>query len=571
MTRSRRRKWLVFLAVVAVAVAVVVNRESGPKIAKGSWLVLDLDGTYAEGPPDGLLSRLIEERKVLISLLENMDKAAHDGRIAGVLAKVGTLQTGWAQAAEIREGLAAIKGSGKRVVAFMRGDNPSANLEYYLASVADRVYVAPGGAPMLNGLMASFFFLGGVWDKTDIQMNVEQMREYKSFGDMLARRQMTPQHREMANWILDSLDGEFVTTLASARGMSEERVHQIIDNCPSNPDAFVEAGLADGVLFADQVEEEIGAGKKPHLVDEEEYSKVALSSVGLGGGAKIAVVHAAGTIMPGKGSGRTVFGVSIGAETLVEALRDAADDDEVHAIVFRIDSPGGSATASDEVWRSARQARTRKPVVASLGDTAASGGYYMASGADHIVADPATITGSIGVVAFKPNVSGLLTNAGITTDALARGRYARLFDLTKSLDKNEQELLKTQIGHTYDLFLGRVAEGRGMTTEQVDKIGGGRVWTGRQAIDLKLVDEIGGLDEAVRAAAREAGIEDATRVELVYYPQGEGLLERLTALRATEARAFMPDAWTRDLDAFGAQALLGAGVHALASSILTVR
>jgi protease-4 len=571
MTRSRRRKWLFLIVLVAIAVAVVISRESGPKIAKGSWLVLDLDGSYAEGPPDGLLSRLIEERRVLLSLLENIDKAAHDGRIAGVLAKVGTLQTGWAQTAEIRAALATVKGAGKRVVALMRGDNPSANLEYYLASVADRVYVAPGGAPMLNGLMASFFFLGGVWDKTDIQMNVEQMREYKSFGDMLARRQMTPQHRDMANWILDSLDHEFVTTLASARGMSEERVHEIIDNCPSNPDAFVEAGLADGVLFPDQVEEEIGAGKRPHLVEEDEYSKVALGSVGLGGGPKIAVVHAAGTIMPGKGNGRTIFGVSIGSETLVEALHDAADDDDVHAIVFRIDSPGGSATASDEVWRSARQARSRKPVVASLGDTAASGGYYMASGADHIVADPATITGSIGVVAFKPNISGLLANAGITTDALARGRYARLFDLTKSLDKNEQELLKTQIAHTYELFLGRVAEGRGLTTEQVDKIGGGRVWTGRQAVDLKLVDEIGGIDDAVRVAAREAGIEDSTHVELVYYPQGEGLLERLTSLRAAQTRALLPDAWTRDLDAFGAQAVLGAGVHALASSILTVR
>jgi protease-4 len=571
MARSRRRKWLWVGLVVAVLVGVALLRGGGPKIAPGSWLVVDLDGGYVEGPPDGILSRLIEERKVLVTLLSNLSKAARDERIVGVVARVGMLQSGWAQAAEIREALETVKGAGKRVVAFLRADVPSINKEYYVASVADRLYVAPGGAPMLNGLAATFYFLGGVWEKLDVSMHVEQMREYKTFGDMIERREMTAAHREMANWILDSVDAEFVGTLARARGMSEEQIRATIDACPTTPDGFVEAGLADGVLFADQVEDEIAEDGAPKLVKESTYAKVDPTTLGIGGGPKIAVVHAAGTIVPGTGNGRSVLGMTVGAQTLVEAFDKAADDSDVHAIVFRIDSPGGSASASDEVWRSARQARTRKPVVASLGDTAASGGYYMAAGADRIVAGATTLTGSIGVVMFKPDVSGLLGNAGVTTDALTRGRFARLFDLADDVNKAEAALLRSQMEHTYRLFLDRVAEGRTMTVEEVDKIGGGRVWTGRQAAELGLVDQIGGLREAVRTAARQAGIEDPGAVELVFYPKDGGLLERLADMRGGRATELLPRAWTREIERLGAQALLGGGVHALASSVLTVR
>src|SRR5262245_58987084 len=238
MARTRRRKWWFFALLILAAVAYAAIRGSGPKIAKGSWLVVEVDGSYAEAAPDGLLERFIGEHKVLVTLLANLEKAAHDDRISGVLLRIGSVEGGWAQASEIRDAFAAVKTSGKRVVAFVRGDSPSANKEYYLASVADRVYLAPGGAPMLNGLAANFFFLGGMWEKVDIDMEVEQIREYKTFGDMLTRRQMTSQHREMANWILDSVNGEFVGTIARARGMSEDQVRDVIDTCPSSPDAF---------------------------------------------------------------------------------------------------------------------------------------------------------------------------------------------------------------------------------------------------------------------------------------------------------------------------------------------
>ena len=570
MARTRRRKWWFFAFLVVAVVAYATLRGSGPKIARGSWLAVDVDGSYAEGAPDGLLERLIEERKLLVTLLANLEKAAHDNRINGVLLRIGGIESGWAQTSEIREALAGVKTSGKRVVAFMRGDNPSANKEYYLASVADRIYLAPGGAPMLNGLAANFFFLGGMWEKADIEVEVEQIREYKTFGDMLTRRQMTPQHREMANWILDGVNAEFVGTIAQSRGMSEEQVRSVIDACPSSPDAFVEAGLADGVLFADQVEDEIGGGHEPKLVKEEDYTSVEPHTVGLGGGPKVAVVYASGTIAPGKSGGRSVFGVTVGAKTLGQALKDAAEDDDVHAIVLRVDSPGGSATASDDVWRSAREARASKPLVVSMGDTAASGGYYMSAAADRIVADPMTLTGSIGVVFFKPEISGLLANAGITTEAISRGRFGRLFDLTKKLDKAELGLLRAQMEHTYDLFVSRVSEGRKLSAEQVDRIGGGRVWTGRQALEHGLVDELGGMRDAVRLAARQAGIEDTASVEVVFYPKEEGLLGRLSALRGG-AENLLPPQWAAELEKLGAPALLGAGIHALSPAVLSIR
>jgi protease-4 len=388
---------------------------------------------------------------------------------------------------------------------------------------------------------------------------------------MLARREMSPQHRAMAEWILDGINGEFLAALSSARGLSEERVREIIDACPSSPDAFVQAGLADGVLFSDQVEEEIGEGTKPKLVEESVYAKVDRESVGLGGGAKVAVVYASGTIAPGKSGSRSLFGVTAGADTLSKALDDAADDDQIRAIVFRVDSPGGSATASDQVWHSARAARASKPVVVSMGDTAASGGYYMSAAADRIIAEPTTLTGSIGVVLFKPNVSRLLGDFGITTDALTRGRYGRVFDLTKKLNEDELGLLQRQMQSTYDLFLARVSEGRNLPSTEIDKVGGGRVWTGRQALAHGLVDELGGLHEAVLAAAKQADIDDAARVELVFYPKEEGILERLSSLRAGTAQEWLRSAWTRELAQLGAHTLLGAGIHTFAPRVFSIR
>jgi protease-4 len=281
-------------------------------------------------------------------------------------------------------------------------------------------------------------------------------------------------------------------------------------------------------------------------------------------------VYAVGTIVPGKGGRRGALGMQIGSRALVEAFEDAARDSEVKAIVFRIDSPGGSASASDAVWRSVRLARERKPVIASLSDVAASGGYYMAAGADHVVAEPNTLTGSIGVVMFKPNASGLLDWMGIGSESLARGRFARILDVTKGLDRAEQALLKTQMDGVYKRFLDRVAEGRTMTVEEVDHVGGGRVWTGRQALEAGLVDQIGGLRDAVRAAAVEAGVADPDSVRLVYFPEAKGLAEQLAGVGGGGLESMAPALLEPPIAALSAYAPLAPGVQAIMSGALVV-
>jgi protease-4 len=246
------------------------------------------------------------------------------------------------------------------------------------------------------------------------------------------------------------------------------------------------------------------------------------------------------------------------------------DDSSIEAIVFRIDSPGGSAAASDKVWRQARLAGEKKPLIVSMGDVAASGGYYMACAGERVFAEPATLTGSIGVVLFKPNVAGLLGRIGVGSETIGRGRYARVMDLTKGLDSAERELLRTQMNGVYRLFVERVAVGRSMTDEEVDRVGGGRVWTGNQAVTAGLADEIGGLRHAIRQAAAAAGVSDPDTVEVVYLPAAKSLVQELVGLGGGNVYDVLPRVLARPLTGVMDYADLDAGVYALAGSVLTV-
>ncbi len=558
----------VVLGLVAWAAAA---RLGGPSVPQDSHLLVDIEGSYGETRPNGLLARLLEEHEPLVELLDLLATAGRDARIAGVVVRIGSLESGWGQTREIRDALMALRERGKTVTAYLGAEVFGGNKEYYLASAADRIYLAPAAAPMLSGLSAQYYFLGGMWEKAHIAIEVEQIREYKTFGDMLAGRRMTPAHREMADSILDDIYREFVSAIATSRDLSTEEVHEIVDSCPASATDFAEASLADGVLFFDELAAELGGEKPVTYVDASDYANVSPQSVGLGGGPRVAVIHAAGTIVPGEGGKRSALGMTVGSRTLADAFRSAAEDSSIEAIVFRVDSPGGSASASDAVWRSVRLARERKPVVASLGDVAASGGYYMACGADRILADTTTLTGSIGVVLFKPNIAGLLGWLGVGSEGLARGRYARILDSTKGLDRAELALLRGQMDGVYRRFLDRVAEGRQMSVEEVDRLGGGRVWTGRQAQENRLIDEVGGLREAVRVAALQAGIEDVDSVTIVYLPESGGVLEELASLQSTTQAGSIPDWLTRSLDAVWPYATLDAGIHAAMAWTVQIR
>ncbi len=545
----RRTRWILFLLFIII-VGIFVTRRAlrGPAIAEGSYLVLDLDGEYAEAPPQDILGRLLRRRTPpLIDVLTMIREAQVDHRIKGVVARIGSLDVGWAKAQDIRDALLDYRKSGKPLLALLQQEMSGGNKEYYVASAADRVYLSPDVTAPLTGLLAQFFFLGGVWDKLDVQMDVEKVREYKTFGDMIAYKEMTPAHREMANSLLDSINGQFVSGLARARGLEAATVQALINGAPVAPPEYESAHLSDGTKYLEDLHDEIGGDQTP-LVQTKDYAQVDPKSLGLDSGPKLAVVYATGPIATGE-SGRSIQGETMGADSVSQALKDAADDSEAKAIIFRIDSPGGSALASDLVWRATQEAVKKKPVVVSMSDVAGSGGYYIAAGASRIVAQPATLTGSIGVVLVRPNIRGFLARLGVTTETLNRGTFASLDDVTTPLSDEGRQKLIAEMDHIYRIFVDRVAAGRKLSADQVNEIGRGRVWTGAQARDNGLVDELGGFATAIDVAKKAANIPATQEVELVFYPQPKSLLERLGELLGAHARIDMPAAWQRALSA----------------------
>src|SRR5262249_40520827 len=371
----RRTRYLLVIIVLLIIGGLIVRVRRGPSIQKGSYLVLDIGGPYAEEAPEDLLGHLLSRRQhTLIDLLSMIRIAQADARIAGMIARIRLLETGWAKAQDIRDALVQFKTSGKPLLALLEQEASGSNIEYYLASVADKIYLAPNVAAPLNGLSSNFVFLGGVWEKLDIQMTVEKIRDYKTAGDMLANKERTAAPREMANWLLDSVEAQFVDGLAQGRHLDPAAVRAIIDKCPISPADFEAAGLSNGTRYLEDVHAELGGEQAP-LVEMKDYEQVTATSVGLDVGPEIGVVYGVGVIVTGE-SGTGMQGQSLGADTVIEALQDAAKDDEIRAIVFRVDSPGGSALASDLVWRATQDARKKKPVIVSMSDVAGSGGYY---------------------------------------------------------------------------------------------------------------------------------------------------------------------------------------------------
>jgi protease-4 len=525
----RKKRWIMLALVVLVVVVGVMLLRREPTIVPGSFLVLDLAGSYTEAPPADLLGRFVGPQQNLFSdVLLELQKAVVDVRLQGVILKVEPLELDFAQVQELRDALRMLRTAGKRVVAWVTGEADSGNREYYLASVADKVYFAENTMLPLLGLRSTAVFLGGIWDKLDVDMQVEQIKEYKTFGDFLARKSMSEAHREMTNSLLDSLQEQFLSGIAEARGLRPVQVQALIDAPTLAPEDFQQAGLIDGIQDFEDVLKALGEPSVSPIptVPLATYRRVQPTSVGLMRGPKIAVVYGAGTVTTGE-SDWGALGQSMGVDTLTETFQEVAEDETIRAIVFRIDSPGGSALASDRIWQAVVHAKSKKPVVVSMAGVAASGGYYVAAGASKIVAQPGTLTGSIGIVFLQPNAQGLLAKLGIATETLDRGRYARLFDPSKGWTAEERQQVQRLLETLYRTFIRKVAEGRGLSVDEVDRLGRGRVWTGAQAQAHGLVDQLGGLDTALRLAKEAAGIPAEVSVQLVFYPKTESLLDML--------------------------------------------
>ena len=408
------------------------------------------------------------------------------------------------------------------------------NKDYYIATACNKTFVPPSGDLFTTGLAADVMFFRGSLDKLGIYPDIYQIGKYKSAGDTFTQKKMTDAHREYINSLLDDLYGRYVDGIAKARNKTPEAVKALLDNAPYNAGQAKDTGLIDGAAYHDEVEKELKKqlGYKDndelHIAKAGEYKQISQESLGLNRGEKIAIVYAAGDIV----SGKSEFGgngeETIGSDSLVRTLEEVRNDPSIKAIVLRVDSPGGSGLASDIIWRAIESAKEKKPVVVSMSDVAASGGYYIACNANKIVAEPSTITGSIGVVGGKPVVKGLYDWLGITNEYVMRGKNAGIFRESEKFSDTERQKFEELIKSTYyNEFLPKVAKGRGKTTEDIDKVGQGRVWTGQQGKERGLVDEYGGLDKAIEIAKQLAKIPTEKGVQRVNLPKPPGFFEQL--------------------------------------------
>ena len=524
----RKKRWIFLLLIVLIGIGVVILQRP-PSIAPGSYLLAPIGGGYTDAPTPDLARELVgASEKNLTDLLLQLQKASVDERLQGVVLRITPLDLPFAKLQELRAAVGRLRDAGKHVIAWVMGEDFSGNGEYYLASAAEQVYFSENSFLPLIGLRSSYLFLGGVWDKLDVDMQVEQVKEYKTFGDFLVRKSMSDAHREMANSILDNLNAQLLRDLAESRRLTPDEVQRLIDAPTLTPDDFQQAGLIDGIQYFDTLLDSLKGpeGATAKTVPLGTYRRVKPTSLGLMQGPKIAVVFGVGGITTGK-SGWSALGTTMGADTLTQALDAAAKNEAIEAIILRVNSPGGSALASDLIWHAVARAKQAKPVIVSMSGAAASGGYYISAGATKIVAQPATITGSIGIVFSHANVQGLLTKLGISSETLHRGQYARLFSNSQSWSPDERQQVQRVMESLYQTFTRKVAAGRSLDIETVDRIGRGRVWTGEQAKELGLVDQLGGMDTAIQLAKEAAGIAAEDSVTLVYYPKPKGLIATL--------------------------------------------
>ncbi len=455
-----------------------------------------------------------------------LEKYAADPEVSGVLIRLGGLSAGWAKRQEIRNALTEFKASGKKVVVYMESGG---NGDYYLASVADRIYLNPAGDLFLTGLAAHTLFLKGTLDKIGVDPELDHIGKYKSASEMLTEEDMSDAQREATEYILDDFYQELVSCIAEGRDLSEDRVRELVDDGPyTSSDAFA-AGLVDSLVYEDQLKDlikELAEDKpKASVIAECKFDR-RRKDLGEWDDMRrktVAIVYGVGSITSGESSEGGLFGgESMGSETIAEAIRSARENKDVVAIIFRVDSPGGSGLASDVILREVKRCTEedgRKPIIVSMSDVAGSGGYFVACQADTIIALPTTITGSIGVISGKLAYHRFQQKIGVNTATITRGRFADMWAGWRSFTDEEWEKMRDQLNQFYQLFLERVAEGRDMDTSAVNEVAQGRIWTGSQARDRGLVDLTGGLDLALELAARAGDIKEGEAFDVRMYPR----------------------------------------------------
>jgi protease-4 len=535
-----RRFVVMLLGGLVVAMIVVALFSTRARVASDSVLVLELAGELEEAPPLDPLSRFSARGPALASLLLQLDMAAVDSRVQGVLVHLRSLGIGYARVQELRAALARVREAGKKVVALLDLQSLNATREYYLASAADEVFVDPGALAPLAGIAGQYLYLAGMFEKLGIRVEYERVGRFKSAVEMFADREMSDPARRMTTAIIDGVYRQIVTGIAESRGLEPERVEALIDTAPATADEYVEAGLADGIAGRDAVLEQ--AFEDAEELEVEEYASVDPRTLGLRGGPQVALVFGDGNIVQTRAG---PLAGSFASDVLAEALDDVAENAQVKAVVLRINSGGGSALASEQLWRKLREVRAKKPVVVSMADAAASGGYYVASGADAIVAEPATLTGSIGVFMLRPSFAQLYEKLDVGVEVISRGRYAGVAGSDLPLSDEQRARTAAYVQATYQDFLRRISEGRGTEIEELDRLGRGYVWLGAAALENGLVDGLGGMHEAVQLAKQRAGIPEQVDPARPIFPGPRSLGDQLhelfrSGLSASLRRSLLP-------------------------------
>ena len=510
-----------FSTVGLLVMGLAVGR--GPHISSNSTLLLEIGGDLEEHEPSGVLGQVFEPPPTVRSIVDALRKAAVDTRVTSVVIRPTGNAALWGKVQEVREAIQAFKRSKKPIVAYLEygGDQ-----QYYLASACDKVFLMPTASLDLTGMASYEVFLRGTLDKIGAQPDAIHVGDYKTASNTFTEHTFTPAHREMAESLNTDLYEQVIAGIAEGRQKTQADVRRLVDHGPYLPEDAVRAGLIDDLAYEDELDDKVQLGRgRVNTLQQHQYRNVGLHSLGLNRGPRIAVLYAVGLISTGRSSQDSPAGQVLGSETMVEYLRKVRADDSIRAVVLRIDSPGGSAIASDVIWREIMLTRERKPVIASMSDVAASGGYYIAMPAHAIVAQPATLTGSIGVVLIRFVIDGTLDKLGINLETVKQGQYADIFSPVRPFTPDERKRLGDLMQATYDAFVEKAAAGRNTTPERIDAIAQGRVWTGKQAKEIGLVDELGGLERALEIAKERAKIAKDAEVELVVFPPKKSLLE----------------------------------------------
>ena len=524
----------VILTVVSVSVmtAALVSSGSETKVHSGSVFVLELDGSLVErsedNPMDMLLGNASPTSSVgLDDVLASIKKAKENDRIMGMLVETGEFSCPPASAEAIRAALLDFKESGKWLLAYSGTYYQTA---YWLASAADKVVLNPNGTISWCGLAGQVMYYKGLLDKLGVDVEVFRVGSYKSAVEPYISQTMSDANREQIGAYLGSIWSRMTADVASARGLSEERLNELADKNMDlvTAEECVSAGLADTLMYKDEMKEwlkqltDAGDDDPLYTLYLDDMKGVKRNVPKDMSGNILAVYYAVGNIDMNTGGLFDEEGID--SEVVTAGLRALRKDDNVKAVVFRVNSPGGSSYGSEQIWREICLLKEKKPVIVSMGDYAASGGYYISCAADTIVAEATTLTGSIGVFGVSPTIGGLLKKAGINVETVKTNRLSDIGNMSRPSTDEEKALVQRTVNTVYDLFTRRCADGRGMSQDSIKMIAEGRVWTGAMAKDLNLVDEIGGLDKAIDIAAQKAGIENYS---IVNYPEKKSPMEML--------------------------------------------